>query len=59
VLIDDTRLVAGEEGCLCSFDLEFVKNGNREGVFDPRKLSDLTKENISKRLDEIQTTIKL
>ena len=59
VLIDDTRLVGGEEGCLCSFDLEFVKNGNREGVFDPRKLSDLTKENISKRLDEIQTTIKL
>ena len=59
VLIDDTRLVAGEEGCLCSFDLEFVKNGNREGVFDPRKLSDLTKEKISKRLDEIQTIIKL
>ncbi len=59
VLIDDTRLVAGEEGCLCSFDLEFVKNGNKEGVFDPRKLSEMTKENISKRLEELETIIKL
>ena len=59
VLIDDTRLVAGEEGCLCSFDLEFVKNGNKEGVFDPRKLSVMTKENISKRLEELETIIKL
>ena len=58
VLIDDTRLVAGEEGCLCSFDLEFIKNGNKEGVFDPRKLSETTKENISKRLDELGTIIK-
>ena len=58
VLIDDPRLVAGEEGCLCSFDLEFIKNGNKEGVFDPRKLSETTKENISKRLDELGTIIK-
>lgn len=58
VLIDDTKLVAGEEGCLCSFDLEFIKNGNKEGVFDPRKLSETTKENISKRLDELGTIIK-
>ena len=58
VLIDDPRLVAGEEGCLCSFDLEFIKNGNKEGVFDPRKLSEITKENISKRLDELGTIIK-
>ena len=58
VLIDDTKLVAGEEGCLCSFDLEFIKNGNKEGVFDPRKLSETTKENISKRLDEFGTIIK-
>ena len=57
VLIDDPRLVAGEEGCLLSIDLEFVKNENREGVFDPRKMSDSIKENILKRLDEIQTGI--
>lgn len=58
VLIDDPRLVAGEEGCLCTFDLEFVKNNNREGLFDPRKMSDITKENILKRFDELDSIIK-
>jgi len=57
VLIDDPRLVSGEEGCLLSLDLEFVKNGNREGVFDPRKISDSVKENILKRLTELETII--
>ena len=52
VLIDDTRLVTGEEGCLCTFDLEFIKNKNREGLFDPKKMSETVKENILKHLDE-------
>jgi len=54
VLIDDSRLVSGEEGCLCTIDLEFVKNETREGLFDPRKMSDTTKENILKRLEEFE-----
>ena len=58
VLIDDTKLVAGEEGCLCLFDLEFIKNNNREGLFDPRKISENVKENIVKRLVEIEQVIK-
>ena len=58
VLIDDPRLVAGEEGCLLSLDLEFIKNNNREGLFDPRKMSDSVKENILKRLDDLQAVIK-
>ena len=57
VLIDDPRLVSGEEGCLLSLDLEFIKNSNREGVFDPRKISDTVKENILKRLTELETII--
>lgn len=56
-LIDDSKLVTGEEGCLCTFDLEFVKNNVREGLFDPRKMSDSTKENIVKRLDEFANII--
>jgi len=59
VLIDDPRLVAGEEGCLLTLDLEFIKNDNREGVFDPRKIPDSVKESILKRLDELETIIKL
>ena len=58
VLIDDPRLVAGEEGCLLSLDLEFIKNSNREGLFDPRKMSDSVKENIIKRLDDLEAIIK-
>lgn len=59
VLIDDPRLISGEEGCLCTFDLEFIKNNNREGLFDPRKMSNDIKENISKRLDEFKLILKL
>jgi len=59
VLIDDPRLIAGEEGCLCTVDLEFVKNKNREGLFDPRKISDSVKENILKRLNDLEKIIKL
>ena len=56
-LIDDAKLVTGEEGCLCTFDLEFVKNNTREGLFDPRKMSESAKEGIMKRLDEFATII--
>ena len=54
VMIDDARLVSGEEGCLCTIDLEFVKNEMKEGLFDPRKMSNSVKENILKRLEEFE-----
>jgi hypothetical protein len=59
VLIDDTRLVAGEEGCLCTLDIEFIKNNNREGLFDPRKMSNNVKENILKKMEQLQEQINL
>ena len=58
VLIDDARLVSGEEGCLCTLDIEFIKNNNREGLFEPRKMSNVVKENILKKLDELEVIIK-
>ena len=58
VLIDDTRLVSGEEGCICTLDIEFIKNNNREGLFDPRKMSNTVKENILKKLDDLEIIIK-
>ena len=57
VLIDDTRLVAGEEGSLISIDLEFIKNNNKEGLFDPRKISESTQERITSRIEEIGKSI--
>ena len=57
-LIDDSKLVTGEEGCLCTFDLEFIKDNNREGLFDAKKMSDKVKENIIQKLDEFHQIIK-
>jgi hypothetical protein len=58
VLIDDTRLITGEEGCLCTFDIEFIKNKTKEGLFDPRKISESVKDNIVNRLDEFSKLLQ-
>ncbi len=58
VLIDDPRLISGEEGCLFTIDLEFIKNKNKEGLFDPRKMSEAVKESIQNRLNELENIIK-
>jgi len=57
VLIDDSRLITGEEGCLCTIDIEFVKNKNKEGLFNPKKISDSVQENILKRLNYLEKII--
>lgn len=53
VLIDENRLIAGEEGCLCTFDLDFIKKKSKEAIFDPKKMTAETKHDIEKALDEI------
>ncbi len=58
VLIDDARLVTGEEGCLCTFDIEHIKNKNKEGLFDPKKIPDNIKQKIIERLDQIENILK-
>lgn len=59
ILIDDARLVTGEEGCLCTFDLEHIKNKNKEGLFDPKKIPENVKEKIIQRMDQIEKFLKL
>lgn len=58
VLIDDTRLVSGEEGILCTFDLEFIKDKTKEGLFDPKKMSSEVQEKIYRRLGEFLDFLK-
>lgn len=58
ILIDDPKLVTGEEGCLCTFDLEFIKNKNKEGMFDAKKIPEIVKQKIIGRLDEILELLK-
>ena len=58
VLIDDNRLVTGEEGCLCTIDLEFLKGNTREGLFDTLAIPVDTKDAILKRLEELHNIVK-
>ena len=58
VLIDDSKLVTGEEGVLCNFDLEFIKNDIKEGTFNPKKIPKDIQEKIILRLDQIRKIFK-
>ncbi|QLH08936.1 hypothetical protein [Candidatus Nitrosotenuis sp. DW1] len=53
VLLDESKLIGGEEGCLCTFDLDYIKKKSRESIFDPRRMSVETKELVTKSLNEI------
>lgn len=59
VLIDDSKLVTGEEGFLFSLDLEHVKNNVKEGIFDTRKISGQVKNKLVNKLDEIIKIINM
>jgi hypothetical protein len=56
-MIDEMRMIAAEEGCLCHFDLEYVKKDSKEGNFDPAKISSKVKVNLLKRMDEVLTAM--
>ncbi len=53
VLIDENRLVTGEEGCICTLDLDYIKNKKKESIFDPKRISQQTKQEIIQELDKI------
>ena len=53
VLIDEIRMIAAEEGCLCHFDLEHIKNQTKEGNFDPIRIPLKVKEHLLKKMDQV------
>ncbi|NWJ43187.1 hypothetical protein HX837_03120 [Marine Group I thaumarchaeote] len=57
VLIDEARLVTGEEGCVCNIDIEMIENGQKSGVFDSNQVSSSTKEKISTLIDQVLEAI--
>lgn len=57
VLIDENRLVTGEEGCLCTFDLDHLKNKKKEAIFDPKRISQDTRLQIIQALDNIVSVL--
>ena len=56
-LIDEQKLVNGEEGCLCNIDLEYVDESAKQGLVDASLIDEkhrvLIKQNITKLLDII------
>ena len=53
VLIDETRLVSGEEGCVCNIDIERVDNNQKTGSFDSNNISVAVKDKIKIKIGEI------
>ena len=53
VLIDEARLVTGEEGCVCNIDIEMIENGQKSSLFDSKKISSSTKEKITSLIDQV------
>lgn len=58
VMIDEMKMIGAEEGCLCQFDLEHLKNETKEGNFDPTRISSNIKEKLLERMDQVFDTMK-
>jgi len=57
ILIDEARLVTGEEGCVCNIDIEMIENGQKCGLFNSNQVSSSTKEKISILIDQVLEAI--
>ena len=57
ILIDDNRLINGEEGCLCNFDLEKTENGQKDGTINPELINSNVREKILEKLDDVYNVL--
>jgi len=57
ILIDEARLVTGEEGCVCNIDIEMIENEHQSGLIDSNQVSSATKEKISTLIDQVLEAI--
>ena len=58
VLIDEQKLVNGEEGCLCNIDIQYLQNGSKHGLFDLEVINDEFQQKITYRINEILSSIE-
>ncbi|MGI0017780.1 MAG: hypothetical protein ACREA1_03635 [Nitrosotalea sp.] len=58
VLIDENKMIAAEEGCLCNFNLEYLKKNTRQGNINLTRISAQTKTNLLVLLDSIIKILK-
>ena len=57
ILIDEARLVTGEEGCVCNIDIERIENDQKSGLIDSKKMSVDTKEKITTSIEQVLIAI--
>jgi len=58
ILIDETRLVSGEEGCVCNIDIEEIKNNQKTGSFDSNNITDDIKEKIQTTVNQVFNAVQ-
>ena len=58
ILIDETRLVSGEEGCVCNIDIEEIKNNQKTGSFDSNNITDSMKEKIQTVINQVFSAVQ-
>lgn len=57
-MIDEMRMIAAEEGCLCVFNLEYLKGNIREGNINVTRISTEVKDKLLNRMNEIAAALK-
>jgi len=57
-IIDEQKLVNGEEGCLCNLDLEYVEDGAKQGLVDASIMDEHDKDSIIKEITRILELMK-
>ena len=57
ILIDEQKLVNGEEGCLCNIDIEHLEDDSKHGLFDPDLITDEFQQKIDNRINQILASI--
>ena len=57
VMIDEQKLVNGEEGCLCNIDLEYIDNGAKQGLIDVSIITEQLKVRIRQCVENILNVI--
>ena len=58
ILIDETRLVSGEEGCVCNIDIEEIKNNQKTGSFDSDNITGESKEKIQTSVNQVFNAVQ-
>ena len=58
ILIDETRLVSGEEGCVCNIDIEEIKNNQKTGSFNSNNITDNIKEKIQTVINQVFSAVQ-